>query len=268
MRDKSKVAVLGHGFLGGEFHNSGYDVLGRIRFSWPCSLDCLDGYDTVVNCIGIADTRACEEPGNWARVHDSNAALVRALSDYCESKGKRFVHISTGCVYDRNNSPQREDGFTSSHCRYVVSKLAGEYSCRPGDLILRPRLYFSGVADRNNLFTKLPRFDRHLNEINSYTSTRTIVEAAGALIEHGQSGVFNVAQKGYASIGQLCGFLGIAQKPPVTGDELQREQGLALVNNILDTTKLERFYEPRDLYEEVAGCWDELNPSMSVTGLS
>lgn len=259
MWDTNRVVVLGHGFLGGEFHRAGFDVMDRIQFNWPGSMDCLDSYDVVINCIGNADTRQCERPELWDDVYDVNAVLVGRLSAYCHLKGKRFVHVSTGCVYDSNNAPQKEIGFTSSHCRYVVSKLAGEYSCRPGDLILRPRLYFGTAKDKNNLFSKLPFFERHLNEINSYTSTRTIVEAVVSLLEHEQSGVFNVAQKGYATMEQLCGFLRLPKKPLVAGDELQRDQGVALVNNILDTSKLERFYQPRDLYEEIASCWDEYN---------
>lgn len=255
MRVNSNVVVLGHGFLGSEFARHGYEVFDRVRFNWPGSLDCLDGYDYVVNCIGNADTRQCENASQWDDVYDVNSNLVRVLSDYCHAKGKQFVHISTGCVYDQNNFPQREDSFTSSHCRYVVSKLAGEYFCRPGDLILRPRLYFGGYRNKNNLFEKLPGFKYHLNEINSYTSTRTIVEACAALIDHGQSGVFNVAQKGYASMQQVCHYLRLPAKPVITGSELQRQQGVALVNNILDITKLERFYKPRDLYSELGECW-------------
>ena len=252
----NKTVVLGRGFLGKEFERHGFEVWGRDKFNYPQTNEIvLDEYDTIINCIGCADTRYCEDGGNWRDVWHVNASLVGWLSGYCKSKGKKFVHISTGCVYDQNNSPQKETDFVSSHCKYVVSKLAAEYMCNKNDLILRPRLYFSDVEDKNNLLTKLPKFDKHLTEINSYTSTRTIVEATKALLEADQSGVFNVAQEGYATIEQICNHIGIAQKPTLNGEELRKEQGLYLVNNILDIEKLKKFYKPRPILTEVGELW-------------
>jgi len=261
-----KTIVLGCGFLGSEFERHGYDVLGRGAFLWPGSLDVLEPFDTIINCIGNADTRACEHAENWREVSLVNTELVAALSNHAHRKGKRLVHISTGCVYDRNNAPQCEDGKVSSHCRYVVSKLAAEYACHADDLILRPRLYFSAAPDKNNLLCKLPAFSKHLTEINSYTSTRTIVEATTALLSAGQSGIFNVAQTGYASIAQISSKLGLPARPRLDGVELQREQGLGLVNNIMDVSKLEAFYQPRELLEEMAECWQQLGGSKLRAG--
>lgn len=269
----NKIAVLGNGFLGKEFSKKGYEVLDRSEFEWPIDtirlgiFKQLEPYDTIINCIGCADTRYCEDPENWSSVYNINAKLVSALSKYCKHRNKKFVHISTGCVYDKNNQPQKETDFTSSHCRYVVSKLTAEYYCSPNDLILRPRLYFSDTPDKNNLLTKLPKFERHLTEINSYTSTKTIVEATQALLEAGQSGIFNVAQEGYATIEQICQYIGIIKKPTLNGEELRQEQGLYLVNNILDISKLKKFYQPRNLEEELSRCWNSIknHPSTKTT---
>ena len=265
---KSTV-VLGRGFLGAEFERHGYKVFGRDEFDHPCLYyeNALAGYDTIINCIGNADTRACEDPANWEDVYHVNANLPRRLSDYCRRYGKKLVHISTGCVYDQNNAPQSEKSFTSSHCRYVVSKLAAEYSCRPKDLILRPRLYFSDIANKNNLLSKLPNFSGHLTEINSFTSTATIVEATTALLNANQSGIFNVAQRGYGTVQQIASHLGLDAKPPMTGEQLQHSQGLALVNNILDISKLEEFYKPRELFAEFDRCWEWLKSRPFTYGL-
>jgi dTDP-4-dehydrorhamnose reductase len=256
---KSTV-VLGRGFLGAEFERQGYTVYGRDTFNHPCHEmhEALAPFDNVINCIGNADTRACEDVANWDKVHSVNAWLPKMLSDHCSRYHKRFIHISTGCVYDQNNKPQTEDDFTSSHCRYVVSKLTGEYYCNHNDLIIRPRLYFSDQANKNNLLCKLPKFERHLTEINSFTSTSTIVEAVTALIRAEQKGVFNVAQTGFSTIKDIANMLGLPHKPTITGAELQNDQGLALVNNIMDISKLSEFYQPRCLFDEFSRCWDQL----------
>lgn len=249
--NNEKTIVLGRGFLGKEFERYGFEVWDRKKFNYPqIDFTDLDEYDTIINCIGCADTRYCEKQENWKHVWEVNTCLVQYLSDYCKSKGKKFVHISTGCVYDQNNSPQKETDFVSSHCKYVVSKLAAENFCNEGDLILRPRLYFSDIEDKNNLLTKLPKFNKHLIEINSYTSTRTIVEATQTLLGYNQNGVFNVAQEGYATIEQICQHIGIERKPTLNGEELRQEQGLYLVNNILDISKLKQFYEPHNVFSE------------------
>lgn len=259
-----KVAVLGKGFLGKEFSEKGYDVFDRSVFEWPIDtirlniFKPLESYDIIINCIGCADTRYCENPKNWAAVYNINAKLVSTLSKYCESHNKKFVHISTGCVYDKNDSPQKEDDFVSSHCRYVVSKLAAEYYCSPNDLILRPRLYFSGTPDKNNLLTKLPSFKTHLTELNSFTSTATIVESAEALLKAGQRGVFNIAQEGYSTIEEICDHINLPKQPLINGKELQEKEGLALVNNIMDISKLKKFYKPRPILSEVEELWESL----------
>lgn len=259
-----KIAVVGNGFLGKEFSKKGYKVFDRNEFEWPIDtirlsiFKPLEPYDTIINCIGCADTRYCEGPENWSSVYNINAKLVSSLSKYCNHRNKKFVHISTGCVYDKNDSPQKETDFVSSHCRYVVSKLAAEYYCSPNDLILRPRLYFSNTPDKNNLLTKLPSFKTHLTELNSFTSTATIVESTKALLNAGQSGVFNVAQEGYTTIEEICDHIKLPKQPLISGKELQEKEGLALVNNIMDISKLKKFYEPRPILNEIEELWESL----------
>lgn len=259
--NKEKTIVLGRGFLGKEFEKMGYKVLGRKEFNYDPTiypLLKLCKYDTIINCIGNADTRACEDPKNWNSVYSVNAKLVADLSLFCRSRDKKFVHISTGCVYDKNDKPQKETDFVSSHCRYVVSKLAAEYFCSENDLIIRPRLFFSDVEDKNNLLTKLPKFEKHLTELNSFTSTRTIVEAVTALLEAEQKGIFNVAQKGFSTVKDICKALDLPEKPDINGEELQKDQGVALVNNIMDISKLEEFYKPREVIQEIKDCFGKL----------
>ena len=253
----NSTIVLGRGFLGSEFERQGFTVYGRDMLTFPCHELCeiLAPFDTIINCIGSADTRHCEDASKWQETYFVNAYVPKILSDHCHRYHKKFVQISTGCVYDKNNTQQSESAFTASHCRYVVSKLAGEYYCRANDLVIRPRLFFSDLDNKNNLLTKLPSFTRHLTEINSYTSTSTIVEAVGALLLAQQSGVFNVAQSGYGTIQEVCKRLGIKERPPISGHELQVDQGLALVNNIMDTSKLHQFYQPRELFSELERCW-------------
>lgn len=271
--DKSKVLVLGKGFLGKQFEKNGHTVWGRDKFEW-CDREydefdqidwvydnVLSGFDIIINTIGSSNTRWCEEVKNWDSVFYNNSELPRILSKACSNWGnKKLVHISSGCVYDQNNEPQTEDGFLASHCRYVVSKLSGEFNCNPErDLILRPRLFFGESEDKNNLLCKLSRFDKFLTEMNSYTSVQTIVEATEALLKGNASGIFNVAQEGYANLHEIAKWIGKENPSKMSGSQLRDQEGLYLVNNVLDISKLKEFYQPRTIQEEIMSCWQELN---------
>ena len=270
--DKSEVLVLGRGFLGKQFVKNGYKVVGRDDFNFSHdmnyadleSFSILDGYSVIINTIGISGTRYCEDSSNWDEVFKVNSELPHLLSAYCKKNDKKLVHVSSGCVYDSNATPQKEDGFVSSHCRYVVSKLVGEYGCDiTRDLILRPRLYFGETSDKNNLLNKIPTFRGFLEEDNSYTSVQTIVEATTALLENNCVGVYNVANTGSGSILDIGMQLNISGKgceyETISPDLLRRNQGIHLVNNIMCTSKLEEVYTPPSLDCELERCWSELN---------
>jgi len=273
--NKDKVLVLGNGMLGNAFKRHGYEVVGREAFDWDWEgMQCdvardayihehnklFEPFGVIINCIGKSDTRWCEDPANFDELMGVNAELPRYLSTVCEGSKKKFVHISTGCVYDtRGQGKAYEYGFLSAHCRYVIAKWAGECYMRDEDLIIRPRLLFdSDVArGRNNLIQKLPEFPNYLDEFNSVTSCDTIVESVGALLEVNQAGVFNVANRGTYTMYEMAKALGL-DGGMIAQEELHQSQGLFLVNNVMDTERLEEFYCPRDTIYELKHCCELL----------
>lgn len=262
-----KIIVLGKGFLGKAFEKQGFEVWGKDKFTITrenCSdyfnLNKLNEYDTIINCIGKSNTRWCELEENNPEAMFSNKGVTKLLSYYCKSQGKKFVHISTGCLYDNNQFPQPESTSSIYHCYYVKTKIEGESCCNPRDLILRPRLYFGDFPDKNNLLCKIPKFDKLLTERNSYTSVHVIIEATKALLDANQSGIFNVACDDYATVQKLGELMGI-KRPGITEKELHTQEKLFLVNNIMDLSKLKEFYSPKKLEYEVLRCWGELNKS-------
>lgn len=266
--DKSKVLVLGRGFLGKQFEKNGYTVWGRGRFDlnvvdidltyidfWS---NMFEGFDIIINCIGNANTRFCENADNWDEVFKVNSELPKFLSNLCNMLDKKFVQISSGCVYDRNDRPQLETDNITSHCNYVVSKIAGEMFCNANDLIIRPRLFFGETEDKNNLLCKVSKFTKFLTEINSYTSVQTIVESTQALLENKCVGVFNVSNRGYTNLVDIAKACGIEVVNTLNADELIKQEKLFLVNNVMDTTKLEKYYQPRNILDEIKSCWASL----------
>ena len=272
--DKSRVLVLGNGFLGNAFKRHGFTVWGRDMFDWDVDeyddnphnelFEVLDEkrVDYIINCVGLSNTRYCEDPTNWEHVKSVNGNLPSYLSDLCDFNGVQYIHISTGCVYSNQLGVCTEDDFITPMCRYTVSKVLGEYGCNPeNDLIIRPRLLFDRdeASGRNNLIEKFYKFNTFLNEFNSVTSLDTIVESIQYLIKSQCVGVYNVSNEGTYTIQQMANHLGFHGES-ITGDELRKDAELYLVNNVMSCNKLIRDtgYEPRNTLYELRSCFYEL----------
>ena len=275
-----KKAVLGSGFLALEYAGYGYEKIGRDkleithkllqnRSSYSILDKILGDYDVIVNCIGISNTRYCEDRANWEEVHCINGILPGYLSKWCERRDKQFIHISTGCLYAESHRPCTEDDFIEAHCNYAVSKFVGEMGCNPErDIILRPRLLFSHrVINGNNLICKLQQFTAFVDEFNSITHTYDIVGASEALLKSQAQGIYNIANDGVFTIYEIARmikkrFLAIGQDPKIdkmTAQDLRSSQNLYLVNNVMDLTKIKQFYKPVKVEDAIHSAVDRMS---------
>ena len=260
---KSKTLVLGRGFVGKEFERHGFVAKDR---KFVTAEEIVDGTytdvfikelekcDNVVNCIGISNTRYCEDKSNWLKVQTVNGDFVRHLSNICKFYGKKFVHISTGCLYENTQGLKYEGDFTETHCNYTVSKMIGELHCNENDLILRPRLLFNEYNDPINLLHKLRIFDKFLNEFNTVTHTEVIVKSTIELLKRNLSGVYNIGNTGTYTISQLANaFRQPKWNETMNQSELIDSQKLHLVNNVMSLDKLidDTGYIPKDAFEEI-----------------
>lgn len=264
----NKILVLGRGYLGTEFERHGIETWGKDKFQIQFSdkailgyqLEELKNYDVVVNCIGKSNTRWCEEDENFSEALFVNGYLPGIISDFCKENNIRFVQVSTGCLYDNVEEPNTESAFKGAHCNYTITKWIGELQCNKQDLIVRPRLYFSDVEDRNNLLCKLPKFNTYTGDkLDSFSCTSTIVGAVKALTTAEQSGIFNVAQIGSATIARIAHWCGLPIKGVHTANQLREKEDLYLVNNVMDVSKLLKFYQPTDIKTAVKLSYAELN---------
>lgn len=254
-----KIVVLGSGYLGSTFAKYGVEVLSREDFtidhgvfSTDQYLDAtLNRYDVIINCIAKSNTRYCEEHFNEA--YYSNATVPALLSSWCERNGKKFVQISTGCLYDKNNVQQTETDFLAAHCNYTLTKWIGEKNCQLTDLIIRPRLFFDDSARPNNLLNKVRKFERLVNRIDSLSSTDVVVAATLKLISSRCYGVFNVACDGFISMQAVGRLMGL-EKEAIAIEEVRKQQGLYLVNSIMSLDKLKNYYVPPMVEDEIIRC--------------
>lgn len=276
-----KTLVLGRGLLGAEFAITGYDTVNTSTFKADYNVDnyetiekkllnicrlrnCQQMPTTIVNCIGISDTRYCEDPKNWQHVSFINGILPGYISRFCQLNNIKFVHISTGCVYEESHRPCTEDDSIVAHCNYVTSKWMGELGCdKSRDIIIRPRLLFGDFIPannrRNNLLCKLHKFNTFVDAYNSVTYIKDIVNAVNALVKNDQVGVFNVACPEVVTIYQLAtDYLKLTGRK-MTPEELRKGQNLYLVNNCMDVSKVSKFCQMTPLSTAIAHCYNKLN---------
>lgn len=97
-----------------------------IRFNArdPFELD-LSGYDCVVNCIGIINTKAEENKENTIFI---NSVFPHKVSRVCKARQIPFIHITTDCVFKGRSGMYDEESPHTALDIYGKSKSLGEPS--------------------------------------------------------------------------------------------------------------------------------------------
>lgn len=90
----------------------------------PFELD-LIGYDCVVNCIGIINTKAEENKENTIFI---NSVFPHKVSRVCKARQIPFIHITTDCVFNGKTGWYDEESCHTALDIYGRSKSLGEPS--------------------------------------------------------------------------------------------------------------------------------------------
>lgn len=125
------VLVLGDGLLGSEIvKQSHWDVasrkLGTLDINdYEGLTKLVENYDTIINCIANTDSYSSSKKEHW----DTNYKFVTVISNLCQAKNKKLVHISTEFVYANNDTPPTEEEIPKpDDTWYAYTKLlADEY---------------------------------------------------------------------------------------------------------------------------------------------
>lgn len=81
-----------------------------------------DGYDVIINCIGVLNKAADINPNtSWL-----NGELPHFLADMTDDLPTRVFHMSTDCVFAGNTGPYTEQSKPDGESAYDRTKAAGE----------------------------------------------------------------------------------------------------------------------------------------------
>lgn len=159
----------------------------------------------VINCVGYTgkpNVDACEKDENKADCWHLNAILPTKLALTAKQAACKFIHISSGCIYDSYDKCYTEDDmpnfglYSNKSSFYSKSKHAAEESLKSIDYgtVLRIRMPFcSDLSNARNTLFKLTKYTRLISHENSMTSVRDLTVFIGKLItDNYLTGAFNI----------------------------------------------------------------------------
>jgi len=158
--------------------------------------------DYIVNATGITgkpNVDWCEDQP--AETFGVNVAGSINVASAALEKGIKVAQMASGCVYDGDNNGKgfsEEDepnffGSLYSRTRILSEKALKEF---PNVLQLRIRIPIMGKKHRKNLIDKMIMYPKMINMMNSCTVMEDFIPAVIALMERGETGIFNMTNMG------------------------------------------------------------------------
>lgn len=209
--------------------------------------------DIIINAAGKTgrpNIDWCEDHREETR--QSNAFGPLVLAKACLERGIYLVHLSSGCIFD-GESPYpggwTEEDMPNPVSYYGQTKVEGEFRLLDSDckvLIIRLRMPVDKEPGIRNLITKITRYPKVINVLNSVTVVDGLLDAAARLITQQHTGVFHVVNPVPVRHREILGWYQQLVDPKHSFEmitvEQMYEQGLAKAgrsNCILSTKKLE-----------------------------
>lgn len=150
--------------------------------------------DYVINCSGFTgrpnvDQCEDEKEGCW-RLNVTAPSMINRL---CKAHHIPYIHISSGCIftgYDRSWTEKDKPNygvFNNHSSFYSKSKHAYELASGDYGLTIRIRMLFDGEFTDRSVLTKLLKYDKLINEVNSKTYIVDLVNFIAKYITDGRA---------------------------------------------------------------------------------
>lgn len=141
------------------------------------------GFDFVINCVGVLNTRADEDV---ARTIKLNSLLPHLLENIYADSETRVIHLSTDCVFSGFTGPYLVDSSPDGPLLYDKSKALGEL-WNDKDITLRTSIIGPELKDGTGLFHW---FMKQKGDVQGYTeviwsgiTTLELAKRIGAIID-------------------------------------------------------------------------------------
>ena len=159
----------------------------------------------IINCagyVGKPNVDACEH--HKADAITGNVLLPKMVSDICNDLDIRFMHVSSGCIYNGHDKVFTEEdesnfSFVQNNCSFYsgTKALAETLINKENSYICRLRIPFDRFDSPRNYLSKLLNYDKLLNMENSISHRADFVKACLDLYEKKcPTGIYNVVNSG------------------------------------------------------------------------
>jgi 3,5-epimerase/4-reductase len=218
--------------------------------------------DAVINAAGKTDLKWCEENAREAFRSNVEAPVELYQRMLSISKNIRFLHFSSGCIWD---GPYDENGkpFTPEHparpaAYYSWTKAACDELLLTEDsfsvAILRPRQVYSDSVSPRNTISKLLRYPKLIDTPNSMSSLDCILKTVRhGLTQQDWTGIWNIYDAGVTTpyhVGVMLAEAGLREMPQVfTKAELDSFHKPKRVDTVLYDERFERLIKPSPIDE-------------------
>lgn len=265
---KSKILILGKGFIGSRLQEDlDCDISGRMLYSFQDVQNEVKKYNPniLINCIGYTgknNVDDCELDKDLTL--SANTFMPLVLAEVALRNKIKFVHISSGCIYDFDYSkdkPINEDKiplyFDLFYSRSkIYSERALEALSRKFDILIpRIRIPLDNRKHPRNILDKIIKYKKVIDIPNSVTYIPDFIKALRHLLRINAKGIYNIVLKGGLKYPELLDIY--KRYHPNYKYKVINYKKLSLVrtNLVLSTKKLEKTgFKVRNIKEVAEEC--------------
>ncbi len=240
---------------------------------WPHDIDALSVSaleairpELVINAAGKTDLAWCETHAAEA-IRSNLEAPVRLYERIVSLEGIRFIHFSSGCIWDgpynSKGKPFTPKDAPTPACLYSWTKAAADamlLDLNPNRIaILRPRQVYSANATSGahlrNTLQKLLQYPKLIDTPNSMSSIEIIEKTVRHVIHARRdwSGVWNVYDRGVTSpfeVAEMLWKAGLRAQPiRISKTELDSFHKPKRVDTVLYDDRFEVQLQPEEVHE-------------------
>ena len=220
--------------------------------------------EVVINCAAKTNLENCEE--NKHESYEVNTCGPINILKVCAETGTKFVHISSGCLFDGNHFVSTEETEPDPKVWYTWTKTwADQFITNYGYenfLILRPRQLISAKSHPSNMITKFASMStiNAIKEQNSVTCIEDFSDMITHLLDNDCRGIFNCSNDDTLSPYDIATKIKETINPTLVIKETDYESLLKIipnkrVNTILSNEKLKKTgYESRSASDALSWC--------------
>lgn len=208
-----KILVLGATGMAGHtislyFKEKGHDVTAYSISPFPCCTNIIGNafdtenfkniisngdYDAVINCIGILNQAADENPSKAVYL---NSYLPHLIKDTLKDKKTKLIHMSTDCVFAGNTGPYYENSLRDGRTFYDRTKALGEIEDNQNltfrNSIIGPDMNTNGIGLFNWFMKQNGTINGYAGALWTGVTTLTLAKAMEKAIEENLSGLYNL----------------------------------------------------------------------------